>query len=177
MGNEGEGHSAFLVQGKPVSFICKHKKIWHISRIKLLFCVLFLFFSFLGVECYAQSSMRKKAVENKDSIMPFKSRWAFKTNAVEWLVLLPNVTAEFDLFGSPYKHYTLSLGIKGNWNTSQNYKPSIVYNLVDARMEFRKYFRTTQRNFHHLDSASFFQRMKEEVFTIKRFHPRYWRAY
>lgn len=102
MGNEGEGHSAFLVQGKPVSFICKHKKIWHISRIKLLFCVLFLFFSFLGVECYAQSSMRKKAVENKDSIMPFKSRWAFKTNAVEWLVLLPNVTAEFDLFGSPY---------------------------------------------------------------------------
>ena len=86
MGNEGEGHSAFLVQGKSVSFICKHKKIWHISRIKLLFCVLFLFFSFLGVECYAQSSMRKKAVENKDSIMPFKSRWAFKTNAVEWLV-------------------------------------------------------------------------------------------
>lgn len=74
--------------------------------------------------------MRKKAVENKDSIMPFKSRWAFKTNAVEWLVLLPNVTAEFDLFGSPYKHYTLSLGIKGNWNTSQNYKPSIVLYII-----------------------------------------------
>lgn len=28
-----------------------------------------------------------------------------------------------------------------------------------------------------MDSAVFFQRLKEEVFTVKRFHPRYWRAY
>lgn len=178
MGNEGEEHSAFLVQGKLMLFICRRKKNKNNARIKLLFCILYLFFFFTGLECYAQSSaMRKKAVENKDSIMPFKSRLAFKTNAVDWFALLPNLTAEFDLFGSPYKHYTFSLGIKGNWNTSQNYKPSIVYNLVDVRGEFRKYFRTSQRNFHHLDSASFFQHLKEEVFTIKRFHPRYWRAY
>lgn len=94
MGNEGEGHSAFLVQGKPVSFICKHKKIWHISRIKLLFCVLFLFFSFLGVECYAQSSMRKKAVENKDSIMPLSLDGHLKqmlsSGLYYYLMLLPN---------------------------------------------------------------------------------------
>lgn len=177
MGNEGE-HNAFLVQGKLVLFIGKCVKKGKYNGMKILCCILFSLFFFSGVECYAQSpTMRKKAVENKDSIMPFKSRLAFKTNAVDWLVLLPNITAEFDLFGSPYKHYTLSLGIKGNWSTSQNYKPSIVYNLFDTRLEFRNYFRTTQRNFHHLDSASFFQRLKEEVFTIKRFHPRYWRAY
>lgn len=177
MGNEGE-HNAFLVQGRQVLFIDKCVKKGKYSGIKILSCILFSLFFFSGVECYAQSSsIRKKAVENKDSIMPFKSRLAFKTNAVDWLVLLPNVTAEFDLFGSPYKHYTLSLGVKGNWSTSQNYKPSLVYNLFDVRAEVRKYFRTTQRNFHHLDSASFFQRLKEEVFTIKRFHPRYWRAY
>ena len=177
MGNEGE-HNAFLVQGKQVLFVDKYVKKGKNCRIRILSCILFSLFFFTGVECYAQSpAMRKKAVENKDSIMPFKSRLAFKTNAVDWLVLLPNITAEFDLFGSPYKHYTLSLGIKGNWSTSQNYKPGIVYNLFDTRLEFRNYFRTTQRNFHHLDSASFFQRLKEEVFTIKRFHPRYWRAY
>lgn len=177
MGNEGE-HGTFLVQGRQMLFIEKCKKNGKYCGIKLLLCILFSLFSFSGVECYAQSpTMRKKVVENKDSIMPFRSRLAFKTNAVDWFVLLPNVTAEFDLFGSPYKHYTLSLGVKGNWNTSQNYKPSIVYNLFDVRAEFREYFRTTQRNFHHLDSASFFQRLKEEVFTIKRFHPRYWRAY
>lgn len=177
MGNEGE-YCAFLVQGRRMLFISKRKKNWNYFREKLLFCLLILFFFFSGIECHAQATAaRKKAVENKDSIMPFKSRLAFKTNAVDWFLLLPNVTAEFDLFGSPYKHYTLSLGIKGNWSTSQNYKPSIVYNLFDARVEFRKYFRTSQRNFHHLDSASFFQRMKEEVFTVKRFHPRYWRAY
>ena len=177
MGNEGE-HSAFLVQGKQILFIDKCKRNGKYCGIRLVYCILFSLFSFSGVECYAQSpTMRKKAVENKDSIMPFKSRLAFKTNAVDWLILLPNVTAEFDLFSSPYKHYTLSLGIRGNWSTSQNYKPGIVYNLFDTRLEFRNYFRTTQRNFHHLDSATFFQRLKEEVFTIKRFHPRYWRAY
>ena len=177
MGNEGE-YCTFLVQGRCMLFIGKRKKNWNHFRKKLLFCLLFLFLFFSGLECHAQATAaRKKAVENKDSIMPFKSRLAFKTNAVDWFLLLPNVTAEFDLFGSPYKHYTLSLGVKGNWSTSQNYKPSIVYNLFDARVEFRKYFRTSQRNFLHLDSASFFQRLKEEVFTVKRFHPRYWRAY
>lgn len=177
MGNEGE-HNAFLVKGKQVLFIEKCVKKGKFRWIKILSCILFSLFFLSGVKCNAQSpTMRKKAVENKDSIMPFKSRLAFKTNAVDWLVLLPNITAEVDLFGSPYKHYTLSLGVKGNWSTSQNYKPSIVYNLFDTRLEFRNYFRTTQRNFHHLDSAGFFQRLKEEVFTVKRFHPRYWRAY
>ena len=103
MGNEGE-HSAFLVQGKQILFIDKCKRNGEYCGIKLLCCILFSLFSFSGVECYAQSpTMRKKAVENKDSIMPFKSRLAFKTNAADWFVLLPNVTAEFDLFGSPYK--------------------------------------------------------------------------
>lgn len=177
MGNEGE-HNAFLVQGKLVLFIGKCVRKGKYNGTKILYCILFSLFFLSGVECYAQSpTMRKKAVENKDSIMPFKSRLAFKTNAVDWLVLLPNITAEFDLFGSPYKHYTLSLGIKGNWSTSQNYKPSIVYNLFDTRLEFRNYFRTTQRGSYDLDSASFFQRLKEQVFTIERLHPREWRAY
>ena len=100
MGNEGE-HNAFLVKGKQVLFIEKCVKK---GKCRILFSLFFL----SGVKCNAQSpTMRKKAVENKDSIMPFKSRLAFKTNAVDWFVLLPNITAEFDLFGSPYKHYTV----------------------------------------------------------------------
>ena len=140
-------------------------------------CLLAVFMCLESGGCLAQTKTRRGVEENKDSIMPFKTRVAVKTNAVDWLFLMPNLTAEFDLFGSPYKHYTLSFGVKGNWKTTQNYTPKIIYNLFDSRLELRKYFRTTQRNFHRLDSASFMQRLKDEVFTFKRFRPRYWRAY
>lgn len=176
MGNKGNRYSAFLVKGR-CFVLAVNRKNGEYLRARLLFCL--FFFSF-GLGSYAQSpAMRNKAVENKDSIMPFKSRWAFKTNAVDWLMLLPNLTAEFDLFGSPYKHYTLSLGVKGNWSTTQNYKPAIVYNLLDVRAEFRKYFRTTQQSYIRPDTVKIglFKRLKEDVFTTKRLHPRYWRTY
>lgn len=180
MGNEGNKGSAFLIDGGHIALAICIRKNWNNLKVRLLFCLLFVFYFSSGVECYAQSSaMRKTAVEKKDSIMPFKSRWAIRTNAVDWLMLLPNLTAEYDLFASPYKHYTLSLGIKGNWNTSQNYKPAIVYNLLDVRTEFRQYFRTTQRNYRRPKSEkiSLYKRLKEEVFTKERLQPRLWRAY
>lgn len=148
------------------------------SKIRLIICL--LFFSF-ALSSYSQVSMqnRAKTVEQSESGVPFKSRWAFRTNAVDWVLLLPNLTAEFDLFNSPFKHYTLSLGVKGNWNTSQNYVPDIVYNLLDVRSEFRWYHRTSPRSYRRPDSVkvNIFKRLKEDVFTWKRLHPRYWRAY
>lgn len=148
------------------------------KRLRLIFC-LFLF-SF-AISSYGQMSgqNRAKTVDKSESEMPFKSRWAFRTNTVDWILLLPNLTAEFDLFNSPFKHYTLSLGVRGNWNSSQNYNPYIVYNLLDVRSEFRWYHRTSPRSYRRPDSLkiNIFKRMKEDVFTWKRFHPRYWRAY
>lgn len=148
------------------------------KRLRLIFCL--LLFSF-AVSSFGQMSgqSRAKTVNKSESEVSFKSRWAFRTNAVDWILLLPNLTAEFDLFNSPFKHYTLSLGVKGNWNADQNYNPYIVYNLLDVRSEFRWYHRTSPRSYRRPDSLkiNIFKRMKEDVFTWKRFHPRYWRAY
>lgn len=148
------------------------------KRLRLIFC--FFLFSF-AISSYGQVSgqSRAKTVDKSESEVSFKSRWAFRTNAVDWILLLPNLTAEFDLFNSPFKHYTLSLGVKGNWNADQNYAPYIVYNLLDVRSEFRWYHRTSPRSYRRPDSLkiNIFKRMKEDVFTWKRFHPRYWRAY
>lgn len=180
MGNKGGKDSAFLAQGTHHALAITKNKNENNLKARLIFCLLLFFFISSGAESYAQSvAARRKVVENRDSIMPFKSRWALRTNAVDWVLMLPNLTAEFDLFGSPYKHYTLSLGIKGNWDTKQNYKPYIVYNLLDVRAEFRNYYRTTQQNYIRPDTvkANIFTRMKEDVFTVKRLHPRYWRAY
>ena len=180
MGNKGETDYTFLVKGKEGEFNIKNERSRGYLKARLIFGLLFFFFISLGAESYAQSTaIRKRTVENKDSIMPFNSRWALRTNAVDWVMLLPNITAEFDLFGSPYKHYTLSLGIRGNWKTNQTYKPYMVYNLLNGNIEFRQYFRTSQRYYVRPDSVkvNVFKRMKEDVFTIKRLHPRYWRAY
>lgn len=143
----------------------------------VFFFLLFIF----AVQSYGQVSVnnRVKTTEKTKVSIPFKERWAFRTNAVDWVLLLPNITAEFDLFNSPYKHYTLSLGVRGNWNSTQNYVPDIVYNLFDVRSEFRWYHRTSPRSYRRPDSVkvNLFKRLKEDVFTWKRFHPRYWRAY
>ena len=76
---------------------------------------------------------------------PGIDRWAFRTNAFEWLLTIPNFGVEFDLVNSPYNKYSLGLTAKYNWNTTHMYAPPTVFNLLDVRPEFRYYFRTTQR--------------------------------
>lgn len=167
-----------LTRGMKVLVKVKEIEQTHENKLKLIFCL--LLFSF-AVKSYGQVTMNSpaKTVQEDKKTLPFKDRWGFKTNAVDWILLLPNITAEFDLFNSPYKHYTVSLGVKGNWNSSQNYVPDIIYNLLDVRSEFRCYHRTAPRSYQRPDSLkiSLFKRLKEDVFTWKHFHPRYWRAY
>lgn len=150
-------------------------------RTELLFVLLLIFFySFGALECSAQAlAVRKTAVEKKDSIMPFKSRLAVRTNAIDWLCLLPNVAVEFDLTPSCYNKITVGMGVKWNWETSQKYLPSTVYNLFDARLEVRRYWRTELSQVHRSDKekVSFLKWLREDVFTRQRQHPRYWRAY
>lgn len=139
-------------------------------RTELLFVLLLIFFySFGALECSAQAlAVRKTAVEKKDSIMPFKSRLAVRTNAIDWLCLLPNVAVEFDLTPSCYNKITVGMGVKWNWETSQKYLPSTVYNLFDARLEVRRYWRTELSQVHRSDKekVSFLKWLREDVFTL-----------
>lgn len=126
-------------------------------------------------DAYAQSRSGKKDDAKNESIS-FKDRWGFKTNAVDWLLTIPNIGVEFDLGNTIRNKRTVSANLKWNWNTSQKYKPSIVYNLFDARVEWRQYFRTRQRGGVTKD-ANLLTRLKETVFTTQRKHPRQNRAY
>lgn len=139
----------------------------------ILCCMVFLSFS----ESYAQTDLNKsKYTENKDSIVPFKTRWAFKTNAVEWALLLPNVGAEFDLSGSPYKHNTVNVHVRSNWFTPHSKNVSTIYDLTTGRIEFRHYRRPESRNQAYADSISFLERM-QQAFSWRRINPKSWRAY
>lgn len=69
----------------------------------------------------------------------FQSMWTVRTNAFEWVALIPNFGVEFDLSPSPYNRSTLGLTGKINWNTSHKLSPAIVYDIAEIRPEYRYY--------------------------------------
>lgn len=74
--------------------------------------------------------------------------WAIKTNALEWLLTIPNLDLEFDLSKSPYNRSTLGLTAKYNWQTYHKYTPYCAFNLLDIRPEYRHYYRQDPKKKH-----------------------------
>lgn len=123
----------------------------------------------------AQAPKSKKDNAQAEQIS-FKQRWGIKTNAVDWLLTVPNVGVEFDLGNTIRTKHTLNANLKWNWNTSHDYTPPILFNLFDARVEWRQYFRTRKRGGTTKD-ANLLKRLSETVFTTQRKNPRTNRAY
>lgn len=115
----------------------KKKHYFFLSR-KLVVCFLI---SITLNNTYAQVQRGKKD-DAKAELISFKDRWGIKTNAVIWLLTVPNIGVEFDLGNTIRNKRTIGANIKWNWNTSQKYTPSLIFNVFDARVEWRQYFRT-----------------------------------
>ena len=118
----------------------KKKHYFFLSR-KLVVCFLI---SITLNNTYAQVQRGKKD-DAKAELISFKDRWGIKTNAVDWLLTVPNIGVEFDLGNTIRNKRTIGANIKWNWNTSQKYTPSLIFNVFDARVEWRQYFRTRKR--------------------------------
>ena len=149
----------------------KKKHYFFLSR-KLVVCFLI---SITLNNTYAQVQRGKKD-DAKAELISFKDRWGIKTNAVDWLLTVPNIGVEFDLGNTIRNKRTIGANIKWNWNTSQKYTPSLIFNVFDARVEWRQYFRTRKRGGVTKD-ANLMTRLKETVFTTQRKNPRQERAY
>ena len=78
--------------------------------------------------------------------LSFADRISVNTNAVDWLLLLPNIGVEFDIRPEEWNRWTLGLKVRGNWQTSHTFKPAQVYNLIEAKMEARHYYRLRTSN-------------------------------
>lgn len=70
----------------------KKKHYFFLSR-KLVVCFLI---SITLNNTYAQVQRGKKD-DAKAELISFKDRWGIKTNAVDWLLTVPNIGVEFDL--------------------------------------------------------------------------------
>ena len=139
------------------------------------FCLSGLSFS---TPCSAQTTKSKNQSITRTDSLKMKERWSFKTNAIDWLLTVPNATVEFDLSKSPYAKNTLSLSVLGNWETKHTYRPNYVFNIFSGKLEFRNYWRTQQRQVVAGDTSklSFMQRIRNGL-SRRRLHPRTWRAY
>lgn len=111
---------------------------------RVLLCVLVSAVS--GLSAFAQfSSGDTSSSSGRTERVPVINRFAFRTNALEWMLTIPNAGVEFDLSSSELNRMTLGVTAKYNWNTYHRYAPSSVFNLFDVRPEFRYYYRTIQR--------------------------------
>ena len=149
----------------------KKKRYFFLSR-RIVVCFLI---SITLNSTHAQVQRGKKD-DAKAELISFKDRWGIKTNAVDWLLTVPNIGVEFDLGNTIRNKHTIGANIKWNWNTSQKYTPSLIFNVFDARVEWRQYFRTRKRGGITKD-ANLMTRLKETVFTTQRKNPRQERAY
>lgn len=71
-------------------------------------------------------------------------RLSIGTNAVDWVLQVPNVNAEFDLKNTNWSRWAVGITLRDNWQTSHTFKPGIVYNLAEARIYVRNYWRSRQ---------------------------------
>lgn len=142
-------------------------------RKRFLFIVLLFLFPFLS---FSQDLNRSKTNEEKDSIIPFKYRVAFRTNTVDWILMLPNLGLEFDLSKSPYNRIALSVNAKGNWSMYHHPKPELIYKLQNVRVELKKYGRTSARYEKDGMKRGFGEKLND-FFNMRVKNPNYWRAY
>ena len=73
-------------------------------------------------------------------------RFAVRTNTVDWLLLIPNIGMEFDVKPVSWNRWTVGFNLRANPQTSHTYTHGIVYNLFEARLEGRQYWRARQIN-------------------------------
>lgn len=103
-----------------------------------------------------------------------------KTNAVDWVLTIPNLQIGFDLSASPYNQDVLLLGAKFRPRTYHDYAPYLLFNVLDIRPEYRHYYRHTQlesrveKDTLGRDSIVW---EKAPLTSTKRKHPRPWQAW
>lgn len=145
----------------------------YMSKKRVIIISLILM-SFLHV--YAQKGRTTAVVHDTLSI---KERISIHTNAVDWLLLTPNLGIEVDLSKMDWGRNTVMFSAKWNGNTTHTFKPSWVYNRLDFRGEFRHYFRTEPGGSIRRNDTikAGIKDYFNYYFGKRKKNPRIWRAY
>lgn len=154
----------------PTSRILRVKSYFMIVNIKKILSILFLVVLATSVSSFSASAQKRQDSEKKDDeTIPFKDMWSVRTNALEWLLTIPNLGVEFDLSNSIYNRSTVGMNVRYNWNTTHNYTTPMVFNVFELRPEYRYYWRVN-------DKLAVGKWIREKIFKDKTLE-KTWRAY
>lgn len=141
---------------------------------KIIIVFLLIMMSFF--DTFAQRARTTAVVHDTLST---KERISIHTNAVDWLLLTPNIGVEVDLSNMDYGRKTIMFSGKWNGNSPHTFKPAWVYNRAEFRGEFRHYFRTEPGGILKVnDTTKVSIKDYWNYYTGRRKkNPRIWRAY
>ncbi len=98
-------------------------------------------------------------------------RIAVRTNTVDWMLLIPNVGAEFDIKPVTWNRWTVGFNLRCNWQTSHTFTHGVVYNIFEARLEGRQYWRARQIGRRNLEPHKHFYEKAISIRRTKVKHP------
>lgn len=132
--------------------------------------------------CSVIGAAQANVAENVDSVLPFKDRIAFRTNAVNWLLMTPNIGFEYDIVQNSFKKVSLNVVGRYNWNSNMRYASRYAYNIAGVKTEARWYFRTRKREDWEREClenlSGFYEKVQAKMFTLtSKESPRTYRAY
>lgn len=121
----------------------------------------------LGTTMYAQMRLDDRM---KVDTLTWKDRIALRTNAIDWLLLQANLGVEIDLGAYNYNRWTLLFSGKINWATPHTFTPEWVYDIIEAKVEVRNYWRT-----HAVEGNYFAEHTTiiDKLFSQRRRNPKY----
>lgn len=92
--------------------------------------------------------VNQKLLENRTGVdtLTILDRIAVRTNTVDWMLLIPNIGAEFDVKPVNWNRWTVGFNVRGNPQTSHTFTHGVVFNMFEARVEARQYWRARQIN-------------------------------
>lgn len=143
-------------------------------RLSLYTLLITLLMALGAHQSYAQLRNRRAQVNDTLSIL---QRFSFRTNTVDWLLLCPNIGVEFDVLAGDWNKWTVGADFLCNWNTKETFISSYVYDVMQATVEGRKYYRT-RRGTERMDTTRHgLVRWVKYLSRLERPKARIWRAY
>lgn len=94
----------------------------------------------------AGASAQIRAIDRRHvtDTLTFAQRLTFRTNTVDWALLVPNAGVEFDLGATNHARWTVGANFRVRPLMGETYTQKIVWKYMEARADVRQYWRPRQ---------------------------------
>ncbi len=89
------------------------------------------------------SCLKAQVVDDTMHVLYAKpaDRISLRVNTVDWLLQTPSVGLEYNVRKENWNRWAVGVNVRGRWKGSNTFKPGLVYNLNEIRVEFKNYWR------------------------------------